>query len=452
MAISRIFDISNRSMQAYQKAIDITANNITNASNPNYSRRRLTLASEKTQTQNGIQWGMGVTLGTIQRVRDNFVDNEYRKANQNFAKADKKSWIYDRVEQLFNETSGSGLSDNINQFFASWNELSTNPSSIPLRNNVINSAQILSSKIEDIYGGVDTIAKDVITEYELKVGELNNKLSQIQDYNAKISNAYRTGKTAADLEDSRDVLVDELSTLVNMNVHYDKFNSANISIGGVMAVDSSTALVFESQYKDGKISLVVPDKNLKTTIKQGELGALTEVYNNEISGYKENLDFIFKELVSEVNNVHSTGSTLENPPQTGINFFDEFVDGKLKLNSLIENDPRLIAASSDGSEGNSDIALQIASLADSQTIDGYTFNQKYINMLTEIGNNSQAAKTSVDSNEILKEQLDNQRSSYSGVSIDEEMSNLILYQKSYDASAKLVKMANDMLDTLINMV
>jgi flagellar hook-associated protein 1 FlgK len=452
MSIGRLLDISRRGLASYQRALDITAHNIANAGNPNYSRQRALIRTGKPQYMNGFEWGTGVTLDRVQRVRDRFVDSELRLGLQNFYRNEKRASVLSRVEQFFGEPSEKGLSANIASFFNSWSELSVSPNSIPLRNKVINSAQQLAGNLQSIYEGIDTVKQDVFHEFTADVNQVNNYLEQIQEYNVQIANLTLTGNTANDLMDSRDALIDKLSELVNITVNFDSSNSANISIGGVLAVDSVHHVQFDAALKDGKLAMTTGPEQMAVQLSGGELAGLKQVYTEDVVNYLEKIDSIFNSIVESVNAQHSTGYNLEDPPVTGINFFEGYSDGVLTINQLILDDPANIAVSADGLSGNGDIASAISDLNNQSILNSMTFSENFSNLVSDLGSDIQNSTEVADSSYLVVQQLEFERATYSGVSIDEEMTNVILFQKSYDASAKLVRVADEMLQTILNMV
>jgi flagellar hook-associated protein 1 FlgK len=226
----------------------------------------------------------------------------------------------------------------------------------------------------------------------------------------------------------------------------------SISIGGVFAVNRNNVSEFKVASINGKLGLTTLDGNLDINITGGELSAQSDVYSNKIPEYLAKLDAVVQQLFDSVNTVHKTGHTLTDPPQTNISFFECFTNGVLTINSDIISNPNLIAASSDGTAGNGQIALQISELMNQNLLNGSTLGDVYSNLVSQMGNEKLSASQSSESSLLILEQLSMQRASYSGVSIDEEMTNVIKFQRSYDASAKLIKVADEMLETLINMV
>jgi len=452
MAISRIFDLSRRSMAWYQRAMDATAHNVANSSNPDYSRQRVIFSTERSEISGGFIWGAGVKIDHILRIRDELTDSGIRTNNQKFYSSNQHSTINGQAEVLFTEPSDLGISTLMDSFFSSWNELSVTPNSSGLRSDVIRAAEKLASKVRTVYEGLDTIKGDILNDAKAKVNDLNNKLKQVQQLNAQINEASAMGYSPNDLMDKRDKVIDDLSKLANINISFDSNNSAIISVGGAFAADRSNVVEFKLVEVNGKLNIVTSQDNIPANISGGELYALTDSYSNYIPKYQNDLDLIIKTLVDSVNSVHTSGYSINNPPQTNINFFEGYENGVLKINSEILLDSNKIAISSDGTQGNGDIAIQIAELNSQKLLNGLSLSDNYSALVSEIGNNKLSADQQAESSQLILQQLEQQKMSYSGVSIDEEMTNMLIFQRSYDASAKLIQIADEMLETLLSLV
>jgi flagellar hook-associated protein 1 FlgK len=184
----------------------------------------------------------------------------------------------------------------------------------------------------------------------------------------------------------------------------------------------------------------------------GELFALTDTYSNTIPDYMNQLDGIVNAIYDKVNEEHEKGYSIENPPQTGLKFFESYINGELKINEDLLNDPKKIAISSDGTNGNGDIAVAISELQNAQVLDGATISEAYSFLVSSIGSDKLNAEEIAEGAELVSAQLEQQRSSVSGVSVDEEMTKIIMYQRSYDASAKLIQVADEMLETILGII
>ncbi|MGE5354413.1 MAG: flagellar hook-associated protein FlgK [Acidobacteriota bacterium] len=447
MGLSRIFDISSRSLGVYQRALDVTSHNVANANSPDYARQRVIFGSEHAEATTNGEFGAGVKIDDIQRMKDNLTDVQIRTYNQKFSDVDKRSQVLGQVESLFSEPSDLGLSNLISSFYSSWDELASTPNSTPLRNNVIQATDKLSSKIKGIYDGLGLLRTDLNGQVSEKVEEVNSTIQEIQNLNRQIKSAKVTNQSANDLYDRRDKQIDSLSKLVNINVHQDDQGSVSISIGGVFAVDEYSSTKFKVSNTNGKLSLSTDDGSTTAQLSGGEIYASMDLYNNQLSGYQDSVNTIAQNIMDSVNSVHRTGYGLNGAPQG--DFFTGYSEGVLSFN----HDTNAIAASgAAGNAGNSDKAVEIAKLADNWKIGGKTISEYYNSFISGVGTQKKLNDQSSESNQLVLDQLNNQKASYSGVSIDEEMTNVIKFQKSYDASAKLIKIADEMLQTLLNMV
>ncbi len=452
MAISSIFDLARRSLAVYQYAMDATSHNIANSSNPDYSRQQVIFSTERPLNLNNFTLGMGVKIDQLLRVRDDMTDRQIRTNNQNLSFNSKQSEILGQVETLFSEPSDLGLSSLTTDFFNSWNELAVTPNSQALRQEVVRSAQRLADKVGSINDGLKSTKSDLLNEAKGKVDEINASLKQIQAINQQIYESQAAGYGVNDLLDQRDKLLGTLSQDVNINVTYDSDNMANVSIGGVFAADRVSATEFKLGTNNDKLTLVTIDGNNSSKLTGGELYGITNNYSTNIPKYQDNIDSLVNALVSRVNAVHQQGYTITDPPVTNVNFFEGYENGVLKINNDILQDTSNIAVSADGTEGNGDIAVAIAGISEQQIFNGMTISDGYSTLVSQIGTDKLSADQSLEANQMIDQQLQQRKAQISGVSIDEEMTNVIQYQKSYEASAKLITISNNMLDTLLNLV
>jgi flagellar hook-associated protein 1 FlgK len=455
MALTRLFEISSKSLSTYQRALSVSSNNIANASNPNFSRRRVGLSSSSPDQSKNVELGMGVEITDVRRVRNMILDKQIQKYSGSKEDMNYRTSVMGNIESLFSEPTDAGLSNLMKKFFNSWNDLSTDPGSLAFRNKVVNSARQMRDKIKSIYSGMDTIRTDLSTDASDAVKEINRIVKNLVQVNQQIYNASTTGKTVNTMMDRRDEYLKELGKYANINVHLNSDNTVTASMGGINIIDRTNShelsVAVDSSNGANKLKILVSgDSSLN--LKSGKLNAILDLYNKKIPSYLTTIDTIANTIMYKVNEVHSSMYSIETTPQTGINFFTSYSNGDLKINGDIESDPRKIAVSSDGSNGNNDGALAIADLADQNLIEGDTIAGSYSDLVTNIANEKSTSKAQNDTFDLVLQQLDAQQSQESGVNVDEEMVNVLKYQRSYDASAKLIKIADEILKTLIGMV
>jgi len=280
MSIGKIFDIAKSSLFVYQKALSVAANNIANADNEDYARQRINFSALSSDGADRFGIGSGVTIASIQRIKNQFTETQIRNYSQSQGYADKRYEILSNVESLLSETSDSGLSEQLNSFFDSWTELTSDPTSSELRNNVVSAAQNFANKFQDIYEGLNTIKASLTDDAENYVNVINKNISLIKTLNQQIFNSTVNGSSANELLDQRDKLINDLSKLGNINVSTDKDNMVSISIGGVYAVDRYNSTQFKVVSDGNNISIQTEDGQAKLSLTSGSLGAIVEATNS----------------------------------------------------------------------------------------------------------------------------------------------------------------------------
>lgn len=464
MGIGRLFDISVRSMAAYQQALDVTSNNISNAGNPAYSRQKVLLASETAENGKGV----GIKIQDVLRIKNDLLGIQIIKYQSTLSNADKRSAVLKQVETIISEPSSNGLSNYITDFFNSWDQLSTNPNSIPLRLNVIQKAQGVGDRFKQILAGLSDVQTTLLNNATTTVEQINNDLKELYGYNSNIYESVVRGINASELKDQRDELIAKLSEKVNLSVHINKSGAAIVNIGGVQAADQYGYNQFEMKIVNGKMQMATKNDSQSTAvINSGELFAITDLYSNKIPQYKSSFENLQSVFVSKINELHMSGNTLvqSGASKTNIPFFGELdisggvsnaiSDGQLIINSSILNDPRNIAASEiANNDGNGTIANKLARLFDTNftELNGQSFMDYYSSTLNALGMEKVSSDNSIESSGAILQQLKNENSSYSSVSLDEEMTNVLKYQRSYDAAAKMIKVADEMMQTILDMV
>ncbi|MBI1938154.1 MAG: flagellar hook-associated protein FlgK [Ignavibacteriales bacterium] len=463
MGIGRLFDISVRAMATYQRAIDVASQNISNAGNTDYTRQRVVIATE--QTQGGI--GTGVKIQDVLRIRNDLLDSQIRKYKSSNSDANKRSELLSQIESVIAEPSDSGLSAYFNEFFNAWDQLTSNPNSTQLRTQIIEKASRLSERMDEVFDGFDSVESLLMQEASSKTVELNSYLKEINELNRKIYESEAAGIKASELKDDRDALIDKVSELANATVQINEKGAAVISIGGIHSADQNVYTEFEMKLVNGKLQLVSKnDPDAKAVLNSGELFAITDLYSNKISQYRTDLEKVAATFADKVNELHMTGYTLTSSGSTtGIPFFGEldgsgnvintFTNGKLNINSAVLGDSSKIAASDTlNNDGNGNIANKIALLEGTKfsELNGQTILESYSSFLNNFGMEKTISDNKIESSELVLQQLDTQKSSYSGVSIDEEMTNIMKYQRSYEAAAKLIQVVDEMLQTIMDIM
>lgn len=455
---SRILDIARGAMAAQNAAITTTSHNIANVNTPGYSRQRVDLTSAKPMAATYGFVGQGVDIQSIHRMRDTFVDTQLRFENQTLGRWQYRENVMVEVENIFNEPSDTGLSQILENFWDSWDELGNDPQSGSAREQVrqmgthlVNTFQHLSKRLTDLQ---DRLNEDL----KGKVDEINSKTVLIGELNDQIASAETRDITANEFRDQRDRLVDDLSKLVDVTVTDQDNGMITLSLSGHILVERNVAYQLStSTGSNGRstVDTIVWERNNRpVAINNGEVKGILELRDEIIQGKLNDLDELANSMVTQVNTLHTAGYGQDG--FTGYDFFSSASTGAddIALDNGILGDITRIAASSDGTAGNGDTAHAIAGLRESRVMSGnsITMDDFYAAMMGSLGVQSQEASFMRENQDMMVTQLETQKSSVSGVSLDEEMSSLIKYQHAYDAAARLITTVDEMMQTVINMV
>lgn len=452
MGLNSIFSIAKSSLFAHQQALAVTSANLANANNPAYSRQVALFGTLPPDHRASFSFGTGVAVQDVMRIRNNVTDIQIRANNHGYYNAEKKSTVLRQIESLFSEPSEFGLSNLMSKFFNSWDELALDPQSLDLRTSVVQSAQLMAEKISTIHQGISQTQLDSRAEAVDITNRINGILKQLNTVNKQIYEGAVVGNSVNDLVDTRDAMLEELSQYANINVSIDENKVANVSIGGVFAVDGLHYQQFKINQNNGKLSLTTQENEATATLSGGSLNALLKLHNNELPEQLAKLDQIAISLMENVNSIHSKGFSVTDPPLTGIDFFTDYKNGKLEINEDILNDPYYIAISEDGMNGDNAIAIKLAELKNGEILNGRTLSDNYSDFISGIANDLNLQEQNVESYSLVLTQLQQTKLEYSGVSTDEEMMNVMKYQRSYDAAAKLITVADELMQTLLTLV
>ncbi|MGE5572351.1 MAG: flagellar hook-associated protein FlgK [Bacteroidota bacterium] len=469
-------ETARRALVAHQRALEVIGHNIANAGTPGYVRREPILAATPgyvVETGAGFKRpgtvGTGVEMVRIKRVFDGFLESRIRQAGVTLGLWEGRNDALSQVEAVFGEPSDTGLADALSKFFAAWDELSKRPESIAARTALVEEAKTLASYFNQVMRGLRELAGDLDEGVAARVDEVNSLAREIAAQNKEIVRITAIGNDPADLKDKRDVAIARLSRLVNMSAFETRDGSVVIQVGSgeLVREDRVNELRFESGTLPGELlgagvqeqeSRVVwaNDGNV-ADIGGGEVGGLLQVRNDDLAGYYKDIEALVTTLAGEVNQLHQGGYGIDEPPTTAIDFFTYDAGRRtLAVNPVLDpdagGDVAKVAASKTGEVGDGAVALAIAGLKDALTMGGgkVSFGGFYQQMIADIGTNARQAAYMVQVHEATLHQYTNNKDSVSGVAIDEEMVNLMRFQRAYEAAARLTTAIDEMLDTLIN--
>jgi len=557
---SNIFSILNTAksgLLSQQLAIEVTGNNIANVETEGYSRQDVILESNRPRTSGLGQLGTGVRVSGIERVFDQFLYQQILSEGDLTGNSKVQKDVYAQLEILFNDNQGRSLNKDLSEFYASLQDLASNPSGLPERAEVLSRAGALAADFNSLGKGVADIQGNIDAVIEDEVASINTLTSQIAKLNKTIFANEPGQVTANDLRDQRDRLVKQLSEKIDLNYVNESDGQISLTLGNGtplvlkdVTFELSTAINGDNKsFKDILISDGVGGTtNITSAIQGGALKGHLDMRDVEVAAVQSKLNRLAAGFVQEINRVHQQGFGLDG--STGVNFFnpldptvftntqntgsaqvsvqnaspttvsvDEyeitftgsntfsltnqttgFASGTFTFTSgstfnlaggfavsitgtpavgdrftfsVSENAAKLLAVSDEVASNSQKIAAgnstagdggnagDLASLQGELTFNSvtlqsgsgaFTFDEFYNALVSAIGIQSISAQAQVSQQEGVLLQLNNRRQSISGVSLDEELINLVQFQQAYNASARLISMVEELFDTLINRI
>jgi flagellar hook-associated protein 1 len=412
---------------AEQQAMDVTGHNIANANTEGYSRQVAVLETNSAipvpalsaVTGQGGQLGTGVTVETYTRIRNEYIDAQWRAQNSALGGASAQAEELEQAQSAFNEPSSTGIASQLSNFWTAWASLANSPTSAAAKEGVVAAGERLATAFNQLSTQLSTISAQANQQYEARTGangEVAQYANQIAQLNAQIKQAEEAHQPPNDMLDRRDLLIDKLSSLAQVTVTKEADGTDTISFG-----DAAQPLV------EGT---TVNWPQTLTSAAGGQLGALLALTGatGSLTAFRTELDAVAASVASTVNALH-----------TSTPFFTGTTAATLKVAVNASE----VQTSSTESTGGNNIALAIAGLR------GGAAEQGYNGLIGLVGSRVSGAQNEQANLQTTLTAIGNQRQSISGVSLDEEMTNLISYQRGYQASARTLTVMDEMLETLI---
>lgn len=463
--IHGMMDVGKRAMMNSQTALQTTAHNIANKTTEGYSRQRVDILTNPSITEGRLQVGTGARAAQVSRVNDAFLDKQLGKEQGSLGYLDGQSEGLSRVEQIFNEQSNKALNQYMSDFFNSWRELSNNPESTTSRTIVKESAEALVKDFHRVDEQLSTVQSEIDFQVKTQVEEINKISSEIANLNQKITQI-EINAPSNDERDRRDLLIRSLQKIIDVKVAEGDRGAVTISTAGngilvsgfesnkLHAIVDPESRRMQIWYKPETLKA---DINVTSRIQGGKLGGALQVRDELCNEMKTNMDEVALTMATELNKIHTEG--FDKSGRKGLQFFtfqkgDGGAAQRIQLNSEIFNDVnRITAASKPNAPADNSTANVISMLQYKQVMgDGAsTLDDYYNSQVGKIGViTAQAVKSREAQNNIVG-QVEKLRDSISGVSMDEEATKLIEFQKQFDASARLIRTADEMFDTVLNL-
>jgi flagellar hook-associated protein 1 FlgK len=437
-----------RGLMAQQQALDVTGQNITNASTPGYTRQTVSFATTPSlQISPGHLLGTGVTVTGYQRVRDSFLDTQLRAQTMLQGSAQATQDGLGQIEGVINEPSDSGLNSLLGSYWSAWQNVANSPQDMATRQSLIEAATSLTNGLNNAASQLATIQAQTGQDVTLSLQQVNADGQTLQGLNTAIKNATAVGNTPNELLDQRDQILDGLSKLGNVTSVNNGDGTITVTFDSVTLADQAGAYTLSEAAGTISNNMAVP-QTAAVSQNAGSIGGLIALRDTTIPGYQTSLDAIAAALISQTNAASVNGFGLD-----GVNNRPFFGGTDASTISVLAT-PTTIAASASAATlpGDNTNALAIAQIQATgiASLAGATIDGAYAQLVTTVGSDSQAAQRSTSNAGVLVNSLANRRDAISTVSLDEEMTNLVKYQQGYQAAARALSAMDDALNLLIN--
>ncbi|MCK4546806.1 MAG: flagellar hook-associated protein FlgK [Candidatus Eisenbacteria sp.] len=453
ISLNASLEIAKRALQTHQLAMSVIGTNIANVNSPGYSRRRAVVAAAAAMDSGYGYVGAGVEVRNIERARDAVLDKFYRSHMSDLGKWAGIQNYLSNVETITNEP-GAGLSDVMGEFWSAWQDLANDPEQSATRSAVLLRGQELCSTFHRLSANFRDLKQSLNEEIGAQISRINELSGRLADLNGVIIDAEVGGHEASGLRDERDLLTDELSEIISVDVTESSDGSTIIRLNSQVLVQGNTHRELELSVRGttDSTSVVWKSTGREVLIEGGLMEGYITARDEYVNGYLADLDALAGALVSRINSAHSAGYGLDG--STGNNFFDpeRVTAADIAIDPALASNLDLIAASAEGEVGDGRNALAIANLATANTMVGgsISFDDFYGSLVGRIGQESRVATSFLEAEELLVLGAETQRLGVSGVSLDEEMAYMLSYQHAYQAMARVVATIDEMMATLIH--
>lgn len=462
-------NLAARSLQAQMTGMEVTGQNLANVNTAGYSRQMVNLATTSDISTAVGPEGTGVQVASIQQAVSDLLNSQIQNQNSASGYWNGQQSALQSAQDGLNEylngasstsstnaasSSSTGLASQLSGLFDAFQGVATSPTSTAARQTLVSQAQTLSTTFNQVskqLGSLNTSLNSTVSD---SVDSANKLLSDIASLNKQIATAEFSGGSANDLRDAREQDLENLGSLVNFSTSTETNGAVDVSIGGQTLVSGYQVADTLQTYTGGNGNLYVQTATggVPLTLSGGSLGGTIAARDGSLANLQTSVDTLASTLITQVNSIYSGGYSMTGT--TGANFFNGTNAATITVNPSLTNNPSLIQASGSATAtGDNSVALQLAQLAGSNqtALGGQTFISSYTQMIGNLGNDLQTANNQVASQKSVAQMLTTQRSSVSGVSVDEEMTNMMTFQRAYEASSEVVKTVDEMIQTTLQM-
>jgi len=434
-----------------QQEMETTSNNVANANTPGYTREVSEIAAGDPIELGSLSFGTGVVLEKIESLRDVMLQIQINQGTQQNSSLNASLTELQQIQTQF-ASSNSGIGADISNFFNSLQQLSPDPSNLTLRQSVLTAADTLATDFNTVAQSLQTQSGNIDQSVVQSVSQVNSLTSQIASVDQQISDLQSVNQSPGTLIDQQNNLIQQLSRLIDVQVIPTGQGITLATSNGTTLVSGSLSFALTTQASGGVQHIFAGSQNITSSLTGGSLAGLIQVRDQEIPSISSSLDQLAAGLATNLNAANAQGFDLNGnqggnifapPPAGGV--------GAAATLTVSMTDPSLIAASSDGTSGSNGNLANLSAVADTALANGQTPINAYSNLVGQVGSATSNTSADASASNMILQQLQDQNGSVSGVSLNEEASNLIQFQNAYQAAARVVSAVNLLLLDAVNL-
>ena len=436
-----------------QQALETTSNNVANANTPGYSREVPVLEPGAPLLFGSLSLPTGVVLDKIESLRDPILEIQLNQETQQNSYQNAQLAQLQQIQTGFSSAT-SGIGADITNFFNSLQQLSPDPTNLALRQAVLTAAGNMATDFNTAANNLEVQRSNLDQTVVEDVGEINTLTAQIANVSQQIGVLQNQDESTGPLVDQQTSLIRQLSGLIDVQV-------ISTGQGGIeLTTSNGTPLVSGIQSfalstevgSDGTEHVMSGTQDITDSLTGGSLAGTIQIRDQEIPGMLSQLDQLAAGLSNALNAANQEGYDLNG--NAGGNLFSVPPAGGTGAAAAMQvaiTDPSLIAASSDGTQGSNGNLANLSAVANQNVANGETPIDFYSNLVFQVGSTTSNTSAEADASSQILQQLNDQRGSVSGVSLDEEAANMVQYQTAYQAAARVVSTVSSLLDDAVNL-
>jgi flagellar hook-associated protein 1 FlgK len=450
IGLSSSLSIATEALGAQTAALEIASNNISNANTPGYSRQIVSLSSAAS-VENGTTVDEGVSYQGFTSVRDAVLGMAINAAGSDQGSLTAQNALLTQINSAFSGTT-TGIGASLSTLFSDLSALSTNPTDPSARQTVLSNATALADAFHQGAAALSNASSAANQQVSSTVAQVNDLSQQIASLNGQIAAAEANGGDGGALTDQRDELTTQMSQLIGVSTTQTGGTPTLTTTGGSPLVIGNTSYQLQvTTAPDGTAHVLDAQGNdITDNLSGGTVGGAITARDTTIPALSQQLDALASQFATAMNNAQAAGYDLNGNP--GAAMFTVPTTGSAAAGITVAlTSGSQIAASADGSAGSSGNVKTLLAVQSTNLPGGANPTDSYATLIANIGFAGSQVNSGLAATTSSLQQLTSQQDSESGVSIDEETSNLIRYQQAYSASARVISTINDIYTTLINM-